>query len=104
MNKIRWLIVIMGLAILTLLLLPSPVLGLTGNAGVREIVIHARSFEYTPSTIHVQPGERVRLTLIADDVTHGLAIDGYDLRLEAHPHTEEPKATAEFVATNVGRS
>lgn len=102
MNKIRWLIVIMGFAILTLL--PLPVLGLTGNAGEREIVIHARAFEYTPSTIHVQPGERVRLTLIADDVTHGLAIDGYELLLEAHPKDlNNPKSTAEFVATNVGR-
>lgn len=101
MQRIRWTLII--LCFVALVLLPLPALGQALSANARDIIVHARAFEYTPNIIHVQPGERVRLTLIADDVTHGLAIDGYDVKLEAHPkHEDNPTATAEFVADKVG--
>lgn len=100
MKKIRWLLLSLSLAILAMMLLPA--MGATKVAGTREITIHARSFEYTPRIIRVQRGERVKLTLIADDVTHGLILENYDVTLEAHPR-QDPPPSVEFVADKGGK-
>jgi cytochrome c oxidase subunit 2 len=51
----------------------------------RTIRIEARSFQYTPEVIQVNPGDRVTLELSSADYVHGLYIDGYDLNLVADP-------------------
>ena len=51
----------------------------------RTIHIEARSFQYTPEVIQVNPGDRVTLELSSADYVHGLYIDGYDLNLVADP-------------------
>jgi hypothetical protein len=83
-------------------MLASPRSGSAGSDGVREIVIHARAFEYTPRLIHVQKGERIRLVLIADDVTHGLVLEKYGVELEAVP-MQDPPPSVEFVADEGGK-
>lgn len=100
MSKIRWLL--LSLVIAIVLLLPVPALGWAKSSTTREITVHARSFEYTPRTIRVQRGDHVKLTLVADDVTHGLLLESYGLKTEASPHQEE-ESSIEFVADRTGK-
>lgn len=68
---------------------------------VVEVNIHASQFKYEPSVIKVRQGDRVRINLIAEDVTHGLYIDEYDVKVEDQPQDLE-FGTVEFVADQVG--
>jgi heme/copper-type cytochrome/quinol oxidase subunit 2 len=65
----------------------------------RVIKIDASRFEYNPSVLHVNPGDRVTIELTATDVVHGLAIDGYNLQTTADPGQT---ATLSFTADKVG--
>lgn len=49
----------------------------------RFIRITASSFEYAPSNITVNPGDRVTLELASADYVHGLRIDDYNLDVQA---------------------
>ena len=51
----------------------------------RTIRIEASSFEYNPSVVRVNPGDRVTLELVSTDVVHGIYLDGYDLEVLADP-------------------
>lgn len=51
----------------------------------RSFHIRASSYEYSPSVIRANPGDRVTLFLTSTDVVHGIYIDGYDLDLVADP-------------------
>lgn len=61
--------------------------------------IDARQFSYSPSDLKVNPGDRVTIQLISNDVVHGLYVDGYDISVEADPGQT---ATLRFVATKTG--
>jgi heme/copper-type cytochrome/quinol oxidase subunit 2 len=61
--------------------------------------IEARRFEYSPSEIRVNPGDRVTIELAAMDVAHGLSIDGYGLSVTAEPGQS---ASLTFVADRSG--
>ncbi|MGA7829444.1 MAG: cupredoxin domain-containing protein [Terracidiphilus sp.] len=50
--------------------------GLIAQASQRTIEIHARRYEFTPAEITVKKGETVTLSLISEDVTHSLLIEG----------------------------
>jgi plastocyanin len=67
---------------------------------VRRIVIEARQFEYSPSVIRVNRGEKIELVLRSMDVTHGLSLEEYGIFLEAVPGEE---AHAEFYADRQGK-
>ena len=47
--------------------------------------IDARRFEYDPAILKVNQGDRVTIELVATDVVHGMAIDGYNLETTADP-------------------
>jgi heme/copper-type cytochrome/quinol oxidase subunit 2 len=66
----------------------------------RVITVIAKRFEFTPNTITLQKGESVTLHLESHDVTHGLYLDGYGIRLKARPGLAD-KAT--FTADKTGR-
>jgi heme/copper-type cytochrome/quinol oxidase subunit 2 len=51
----------------------------------RTFRIQAGQFEYSPAVLHANPGDRVTIELEAQDVMHGLAIDGYNLAIESEP-------------------
>jgi len=51
----------------------------------RVINITAKRFEYTPNRISIKKGELVTFRLESLDVTHGLYIDGYGVKLKARP-------------------
>jgi cytochrome c oxidase subunit II len=68
---------------------------------VRTIVIHARKFAFLPNTITLKKDETVKLTLISDDVHHGLAVRGLGIRAQIIPgHPAEvvvtPTAAGDF--------
>lgn len=75
--------VVLGLATLAVVLVPAP--RPAAAPADRHIRIEARSYAYTPSTITVNPGDRVVIDLVARDVVHGLYVDGYGVQVTADP-------------------
>ena len=51
----------------------------------RVIAITAKRFEYSPNLISIAKGELITLRLESLDVTHGLYLDGYGIKLKARP-------------------
>jgi plastocyanin len=86
--------ILLGLAII---LIPLPFR--TDPPADRTFRIEARRFEYLPSEIRVNPGDRVTIELAAMDVSHGLSIDGYGLSVTAEPGQS---ASLTFVANRSG--
>ena len=79
----RWGIALFAAFAFLIALAPTPrVLSAPAD---RLIRIEARSFQYTPESISVNPGDRVTLELASADYVHGLYIDGYDVNLVADP-------------------
>ncbi len=79
-------------------MLPWP--GVILSAGEKEIRVLARDYTYTPGVLRVAHGNRVTLVLEAEDVTHGLYLDGYDVDLVAVPGRA---SRATFVADRPGK-
>lgn len=46
----------------------------TENGQAREIAITAKRFSFTPDTITVKQGEKIRLKITSEDVSHGFSI------------------------------
>lgn len=61
------------------------ILALTGTAqrpatdDVREFKVAARKYEFSPATIAVKRGDRVRLVLTATDREHGFKLDKFNI-------------------------
>ena len=65
----------------------------------RTFQIDARQYAYSPSELHVNPGDIITFELVSNDVVHGLYVDGYGVSLEADPGQT---ATLTFVADRPG--
>ncbi|HRJ59136.1 MAG TPA: cupredoxin domain-containing protein [Anaerolineales bacterium] len=76
---------------------PLPVQPITPQE--RTFEIDAHQFAYSPSELHVNPGDTVTIQLVSTDVVHGLYVDGYDISVEADPGQS---ATLTFVADKPG--
>jgi heme/copper-type cytochrome/quinol oxidase subunit 2 len=74
-----------GLPILVLLILTIPVPGQASVPQERSFFVEASRFAYQPSVLKVNQGDRVTIDLVAEDVTHGLSVDGYNLEITADP-------------------
>lgn len=57
--------------------------------GVREISMSAYQFAFDPDEVVVKKGEKVRLVVKSTDVTHGLAIEAFDIDRELPPGEEK---------------
>lgn len=68
-------------------------------AQVREFTITARQFQFNPSTITVNKGDRVKLTVTSEDVTHGFSISEYNINKVLQPNTP---VIVEFTADQAG--
>ena len=93
----RWSYGLIGMMALLIIFAPAP--NVLSAPVDRLIRIDARSFEYAPGTIDVNPGDHVTLELVSHDVVHGLYIDGYDLNVTADPGQT---SRLSFVADRVG--
>src|SRR3989338_7440298 len=56
-----------------------------GGSEVKEFTITAKQFEFVPSIIEVNKGDRVRLIVTSADVVHGLAIKEYNINERIEP-------------------
>ena len=65
-----------------------------------EIRVIARKFEFSPKSITVSKGERVKLVVTSEDVDHGIAIDAYNIDVKL---TAKQTKTIEFTADREGR-
>ena len=65
----------------------------------RTFRIDSRQYAYSPSELHVNPGDIVTFELVSTDVVHGLYVDGYGVSVEADPGQT---ATLTFVADRPG--
>ena len=68
--------------------------------GIRVVKIVARQFEFDPSIIVVKQSEKVRLEVTSEDVTHGIAIENYDIDRRLGPQKTE---LITFTADKPGR-
>jgi heme/copper-type cytochrome/quinol oxidase subunit 2 len=89
-----------GLAGLALAVLVAPWPWAGASPQPREIRILAKQYAYTPGVVEVSRGDRVTLVLDADDMTHGLYVDGYGVEAVAAPGRP---ASVSFVADRPGR-
>jgi heme/copper-type cytochrome/quinol oxidase subunit 2 len=51
----------------------------------RYVNITARKYAYDPPVLRVNQGDRVHVTLVSNDVTHGFFLEGYDLDAQVRP-------------------
>jgi heme/copper-type cytochrome/quinol oxidase subunit 2 len=90
-----------GLVVLILaagiLFVPLPVL--SGAPSEHHFRIEASTFEFSPHTIRVKPGDRVTIELLSTDVVHGMALDGHDFEISSDPGLP---AVAAFTAGDPG--
>ncbi len=70
---------------LALVILLAPVPLTLAAPQERHVRIEASQFQYTPSVINVNPGDRVTIDLTSNDVVHGLYVDDYGLSITADP-------------------
>jgi heme/copper-type cytochrome/quinol oxidase subunit 2 len=92
--------IVLLLSLLGLLVLVAPWPRVILSAGEREIHVLARDYVYTPGVLRVSQGQRVTLVFQAEDVTHGLYLDGHDVDLLAVPGRA---SRATFVADRPGK-
>ncbi len=65
-----------------------------------EMLVRARQYAFAPGVLRVGQGDRVTLVLEAEDVAHGLFVDGYAVDIAAVPGR---RARATFVADRAGK-
>ncbi len=69
----------------------------------RYIEIRARQWAFNPSVIEVNQGDTVVITLYTEDVSHGIYIEGYELRADLILGEGQPSSvTLRFVADKPG--
>ena len=95
--KRRWVMLGIGLVGLVVAFVPAPITQAAPTD--QHFRIEAKSFEYTPAIIDVNPGDRVTIDLVSTDVVHGLYIDGYGVNVVADPGQT---ASLTFVADQPG--
>src|SRR3989338_7124672 len=66
----------------------------------RFFEIKAQKFSYTPNIVKVKIGDKVKIRLMSEDVTHGIFVDGYGVETRAYPGQD---GSFSFVANQPGR-
>jgi cytochrome c oxidase subunit 2 len=96
MNRVKWTLV----ALMLLCAAQSVTVAQDAkDAGVHEIQLTLKKYEFGPSTLRVKKGERVKLILVAVDHDHGFKLDEFDVNQKVQKGTT---ATVEFTADKAG--
>ena len=69
------------------------------DSEIKEFDMTARQWEFEPSTIRVKEGDKVRLNIKNEDVTHGFALFEFDVNERLAPGKT---TTIEFTADKAG--
>jgi heme/copper-type cytochrome/quinol oxidase subunit 2 len=85
------------IGIILVLIIP---VGSATEPAEQYIDLTASQFAFTPERIVVNQGDRVVITLHADDVTHGFYLDGYGIETRAVPGVAQQIT---FTADNTGK-
>lgn len=56
-----------------------------GRDGPREILIRAHAWGFSPSVVHVKPGQTVRFVVESEDIRHGFALNELNMNLPLFP-------------------
>jgi len=54
----------------------------------RNFTIIAHKYAYDPAVLHVNRGDRIHVHLVAEDVTHGFYLEGYDVEAKMRPEND----------------
>src|SRR5712692_8399354 len=54
----------------------------------RSYTITAHKYAYDPPVIQVNRGDRIHIRLVAQDVTHGFYLEGYDVDAKMRPEND----------------
>lgn len=71
----------------------------TPTPGVHEIQVTLRKYEFSPGSLRVRKGERVRLIMAAVDHEHGFKLDDFDINQKILKGTT---VVVEFIADKAG--
>ena len=71
----------------------------SSNAPTKTFTMVAKQFAFEPSTITVNKGDHVVITLTTPDVRHGFALPDFGVSTDINPGTS---STVEFTADKVG--
>ncbi len=93
------LIVVLSLMLLTVLSAVA-IAGQAPPPANKEFDVVARQFALDPNIIRVNLGDNVTLRFSTTDVTHGIYIDGYDIKRTFLPGEE---VEVNFIADRVGK-
>jgi plastocyanin len=88
---------VLALGAAAVLLAPLP--GAAGASGERTVRVEASGAAFSPAVIRAQPGDKITIELVATDVVHGLAVDGYGVSTTAEPGRP---GRVTFVASRAG--
>ncbi len=69
------------------------------NGEIKEFSITAKQWEFNPSVITVNKGDKVKLTITSVDVAHGFAISDFNINERLEPRQT---TNIEFVADKSG--
>src|ERR1700686_1522531 len=103
-NLNRLTIILIGLAFLSATLPMTGAQEAKDNAGTpmqggHEIQVTLRKYEFSPGSLRVNKGERVRLIMAAVDHDHGFKLDDFDINQKVRKGTT---AIVEFTADKSG--
>ena len=71
----------------------------TSDGEVKEFTMQAKRFEFTPSKITVNKGDKVRITVTSVDVTHGFSLPDFGINKKLEP---DAPVIIDFVADKKG--
>ena len=77
---------------------PNPAGGI--ELAVTEFTVRGKNFSFTPATMAVNKGDKVRITFINDSGTHDFVVDGYNVRTKTLQTGQSE--TIEFIADKTG--
>jgi cytochrome c oxidase subunit II len=93
-------IVVLTFSLLAVFLLLAEARDSNGAAaGVHEIPMTAKKYEFSPSSIHVKKGEHVKLLITAIDHDHGFKLPAFDIQQELK---KGDTTTVEFTPDKAG--
>ncbi len=78
----------------------KPTAAITSTGEVKEFTIRESNFKLSPSNITVSQGDLVRITVVVDQGTHDLFVEGYDQRVNVA--SSGKSQVMEFVADKSG--